>query len=293
MACSRTVHQTAATSRRRLKRTATFRFHAGSWRRGPAARAGLPLALLMILTALCLSNSTRAQVNVEPVRNRLNGTGRTLDVKANLTGKTGNTEQLAFGAAALLGLRDERNLFYISSTADYSRLNHETNVASAFAHARYNRKFLEWLWGELFAQMESDRFRRVALRTLLGAGPRFILTETPELAVYYGASYMLEVTERTTAVTADRREQIAHRFNNYATLNVHPHPRIGLSETVYYQPRFDRWSDYWLLSVFSARFEVTQTLSTQIDFTAHRESSVPPGVKRTDTTVVSSLAFTW
>jgi hypothetical protein len=233
-----------------------------------------------------------AQVNVEPVRDRLNETGRTLELRANLTGKTGNTEQLAFGAGGLLGIRSARNLFYVTASADYSRIDHAANVAKAFGHGRYNRELLGWLWWEAFGQTETDRFRRVAVRQLLGTGPRFIAMQTPELALFYGATYMLELTERSNAVASDRRRRIAHRFNNYATLNVRPHPQISLSETLYYQPRFDSWADYWLLSVFAARFEVTQTLSTLIDFTLHRESVVPVGVERTDTSLISSITLT-
>lgn len=247
---------------------------------------------MLLLALVCWGQPLLAQVNVEPVRERLKEAGRTLELRANLTGKTGNTEQLALGAGGLLGISDAYSLFYLTASADYSRIDHATNVAKAFGHARYNRELLRWLWWEVFGQTETDRFRRVVVRQLLGTGPRFIALETRELALFYGASYMLELTERSNPVASERDRRIAHRFNNYATINVTPHPQISLSETLYYQPRFDRWTDYWLLSVFAARFTVTQTLSTQIDFTAHRESEVPSGVKRLDTSLISSITLT-
>jgi hypothetical protein len=131
------------------------------------------------------------------------------------------------------------------------------------------------------------------LRALAGTGPRFILWDAEVGSVAYGASYMLESTKRDDSVDVAFRSRLDHRFNNYSSLNLVPHPSITLSETVYYQPRFDDFGDYWLLSVFSAQFRVTELLSTNLDFTVRHESIVPPNVDETDTELLSSLALTF
>src|SRR5690606_40406865 len=70
-------------------------------------------------------------------------------------------------------------------------------------------------------------------------------------------------------------------------------PNVELSETVYFQPRFDRFSDYFLLSIFGAKFSVTSTLSTGIDLIFRRENVVPAGVKQDDVQLMNSISLTF
>lgn len=44
----------------------------------------------------------------------------------------------------------------------------------------------EPLWTEALAQAESDHFRRLELRELLGTGLRWAAFDTPDLSVYHG-----------------------------------------------------------------------------------------------------------
>jgi hypothetical protein len=234
-----------------------------------------------------------AQVNVEPFRARLKDRERLLAIRGVLTGRTGNTEGLTFGTGGLVGLSRTRSLWYLSGSADYERSNHATTVAKAFGHTRYNHLLLEPIWGELFSQLEADRFRRVSLRALLGTGPRIELVEATSLSLAYGASYMLELTRRSDNVAVDERRAVHHRFNNYLSFTYRPHERITLSETAYYQPRFDAFGDFWFLSAFAGRFEVTERLATVFDFVVRHESEAPPGVKPTDAEFVNSISLTF
>jgi hypothetical protein len=147
--------------------------------------------------------------------------------------------------------------------------------------------------GEVFAQWESDRFRRVQSRELFGTGPRFEITRNEGFALVYGASYMLELTERTDRIEASKRSHAYHRFNHYGTLLYRMHRQVTLAETFYYQPRFAQPTDYWLLSVFSATFEVTPLLSSGLHLTIRHESNAPAPIKKTDTEIKSSLSLTF
>lgn len=235
----------------------------------------------------------QAQVNVEPIRARLKEKGRTLSLRGVLTGRAGNTEGLTFGAGGLVGLSGTRDLWYLSGSADYERANRATTIAKAFAHTRYNHLLFEPIWGELFAQLETDRFRRVSLRALLGSGARFEFGTAEKWSLVYGGSYLLELTRRSDNVSVDERRAVYHRFNNYVSFTFHAHERITLSESAYYQPRFDDFGDFWFLSAFVGRFEVTDRLATVFDFVVRRESEAPPGVKTTDAELVSSIALTF
>lgn len=246
----------------------------------------------LLCSVLC-AEIAHAQVNVEPFRARLKDKERLLALRGALTGRTGNTEGLTFGAGGLVGFSSACDLVYLSGSADYERANRATTVSKAFGHTRYNHLLIEPIWGELFSQLEADRFRRVSLRGLLGTGPRFQIVDVTSWSLVYGASYMLELTRRGDNVSANERSAVHHRFNNYVSFTYRPHARITLSETAYYQPRFDAFGDFWFLSAFVGRFEVTDRLATVFDIVVRRESEAPPGVKTTDAEFVNSIALTF
>jgi hypothetical protein len=234
-----------------------------------------------------------AQVNVEPLRNQLKDRGQAVNVRMSVAGQQGNTNGVQLSSGAFYGVSGEHNLFYLQVSGDYGHTNRATQVAKAFAHGRYNRRFYSWLLGEVFAQWESDRFRRVQSRELFGAGPRFEITRHEDFDLVYGASYMLEVTKRTDFIEASKRHTTYQRFNNYGTFMYRIHDQVTLAETFYYQPRFTEPADYWLLSVFSATFQVTPVLSSGLNFTIRHESNAPAPIKKTDAEVISSLNLTF
>jgi hypothetical protein len=252
---------------------------------GFVACAGFSLVLF--------AETLNAQVNVEPLRAQLKERGQAVNVRVSVAGQQGNTNGVQLSGGLFYGVSGQRNLFYVQVSGDFGHTNGATQVAKAFAHARYNRRFYSWLVGEVFAQWESDRFRRVQSRELFGTGPRFEVARTQTVEVVYGASYMLELTERTDFIEVAERRRTQHRFNNYGTLMYHVNDQVTLAETFYYQPRFDVPSDYWLLSIFGATFQVTPTLSSGLHLSIRHESNAPPPLEKTDSEIKSSLSLTF
>jgi uncharacterized protein DUF481 len=243
-----------------------------------------------LVAALMLAEaSAHAQVNTEPLRQQVAQNGVGARVRASATTYAGNTRGVIFSSSALLGGRSARNVAYLVLTGDYTRLNGALSVARWFAHLRHNYELHSWLWWEEFAQIESDRFRRVALRELAGTGPRFGLVQAEAFEVFYGASYMYERTRLDTEDRSRRGEGSAHRFSNYLALTLRAQERITLSSISYVQPRFDEPSDVSVLSVAGADFAVTTLLHTRIDATFRYDSVAPSDVKRSDFELKSSL----
>jgi hypothetical protein len=242
-----------------------------------------------LAVALLVSPHASAQVNVEPLRQQVAEDGFGARLRASLTSYAGNTRGLILGGAALMGMRTHQHLAYVDLSSDYTRLNGEVSVAKWFAHARHNYQLLPWLWWEEFGQLESDRFRRVTVRELIGTGPRFGLYQTEAFETFYGASYMYE---HTVLTTSDRRpvgQGGVHRFNNYVAVTLRAHERVSLSSVTYFQPRFDRPSDLTLLSVSSAIFTITDRLKSRVDATVRYESVTPSDVTSGDLELKSSL----
>jgi hypothetical protein len=242
-----------------------------------------------VLLALGFVQPSPAQVNVEPLRQQVVERGSGARARASLASYAGNTQGVILGSSALVGLGRGRNQAYAVLSGDYTRLNSAVSVAKWFAHARHNYELYDWLWWEQYAQIESDRFRRVTLRELAGIGPRFGLFRSEQLEVFYGASYMLEHIDLNSDDPSERGEGTFHRFSNYASVIFRVHDRILLSSVTYAQPRFDRPSDITVLSVNGAEFTITPMLASRIDATVRHDSVVPSDVRPADLELKSSL----
>jgi hypothetical protein len=127
------------------------------------------------------------------------------------------------------------------------------------------------------------------LRELLGTGPRLTLVDSEVFSVHYGSSYMFEHTEFDSEEGGARGEGRFHRWSNYLALTALPDERILLSSVAYVQPRFDRFSDYRVLSVNGAIFTITTSLRSRVDCTLRYESVHPSDVEGADLELKSGL----
>ncbi|RYZ02355.1 MAG: DUF481 domain-containing protein [Myxococcales bacterium] len=244
---------------------------------------------LLACSVLLWSVSAQAQVNVEPLRQQLKEDGWGGRLQASVATYAGNTEGVILGSAAFFGARGLRNVVYTTLSGDYARLNGTVSVAKWFAHARHNYELSDMLWWEVYGQLESDRFRRVAVRELVGTGPRVGLLQTDAVELFYGVSYMYEHQDYSTEeLDADRT---AHRISNYLAVTVKAQERIVLSNVTYAQPRLTRFKDVDLLSVSSADFTVTKRLHSRLDAVVRYSSVVPSDIERFDVELKNSLEF--
>jgi hypothetical protein len=235
------------------------------------------------------------QVNVEGLRKSLTKPGVHGTLSGSITTHHGNTMGTELGGGALVGYREKRQLAYFNTNANYSNLGGEVQVANTFIHFRYNFVLDPRVAAEAFTQAESDRFRRLRLRTLVGAGLRFTLAEGESAAIFYGVSYMYEHTSLAPSVADNPvRPADVHRMNNYAALLVVLEPgRAVLGNTLYYQPRFDDLMDVRLLDVLSLDVSITGRLSASLQATLRYESPVPDPLKRYDLMVKNMLGITF
>jgi hypothetical protein len=242
-----------------------------------------------------LPRAALGQVNVEGLRKSLTNTGVHGALSGSLTTYHGNTTGSQLGGTLLLGYREARSLIFLSANSNYSRAGGEARVANAFAHFRYNYLLSPRVAAEAFTQAESDQFRRLRLRTLVGFGPRFTIADGEGGALFYGVSYMLVHTSLAPSV-ADTpvRPADVHRLNNYVALLVVLDPeRAALSNTLYFQPRIDDLGDIQLLNVMSLDVHITGQLSASLLATLRYEAPVPPTIKRTDLTVKNLIGVTF
>jgi hypothetical protein len=245
--------------------------------------------LFLVLFALTLSSGVHAQVNVEPLRQQVTARKFGARIAASTDAYAGNTQGVIFGGSALLGGRTERNFGYLDVSGDYNRVGGVISVAKWFAHLRHNFELGPGKWWEEYAQIESDRFRRVQLRELFGVGPRIAIIHSDPFELFLGSSYMVEHTELDSGDPDPRGQGTFERWSNYFAVTLKPDARILISSVNYVQPRIDDFSDYKVLSVSGVAFTITKHLQSHIDATARYESVTPSDVRHADLELKSSL----
>ncbi len=240
------------------------------------------------VAVLCLSAApARAQVNVEPLRTQLAEQGLAGRVAASIASYAGNTQGVVIGASTLFGVRSARHIGYLSGSAAYARLDGEISIANWFAHLRHNYALSSRLAWEEFAQLESDRFRRVTLRELLGTGPRLRIIGSETVELHYGTAYMLEHTSISNGEVGEGGT--FHRFSNYVSASLRLDPRIVISHVSYFQPRFDAPGDHRVLSLLNADLKVTRRIHSRLDAKLRYESRPAPDVKSADFELTSAI----
>ncbi|MBN9161402.1 MAG: DUF481 domain-containing protein [Myxococcales bacterium] len=235
------------------------------------ARGLFAASLAIIVTTL--SSTSSAQVNAEALRSTLKKNPTFLWLEGALVGRVGNTETMSFAGSA----------------ADYGHARGETTVARWTAHARYNYRLRNPIAIEALAQVQHDRFRRLAVRDLYGAGLRFELEGADDLEVFAGTTYLFEHEVLESIPGSPTANDIWHRSSNYAGANLHVAPLVDVSTVTYLQPRFDRPLDFRVLSDSYVSFKITSILSARISASVWYDNRPPAGVRSYDVEIKNSL----
>lgn len=230
-----------------------------------------------------------AQVNAEALRSTLRENPNFLWLEGSLVGRSGNTETMTFGASAFGGLTSYPHLFFARLSADHGKARGTTNVARWMAHARYNYRLTEIVALEALVQVQHDRFRRLAVRDLYGAGLRFEVLEEDDLEVFAGTTYLFEHEVLESVPGSPSFDDVWHRSSNYVGVNLRVVPVVELSSVTYAQPRFDRPLDFRVLSETIVSFEITERLSARVSGTLWYDNRPPFGVRPYDLEVKNSL----
>jgi len=242
---------------------------------------------LLFLFAVGMARPACAQVNVEPLRKQLKERGFGVRLAASATSYAGNTQGVALGGSAFAGFRSSAHVAYVATSGSYTALGGTVSIANWFAHLRYDYDLSKRVSWEGFVQLESDRFRRITWRRLFGTGPRFALVDEDWLQAFLGTAYMYEYT--TLSGDAASEDGGAHRSSSYLVLSVRAHPKITASSVTYFQPRFAALSDFRVLSVADADFEVTNRLHSRLIAKFRYDALPPAGVKPADLELASAL----
>jgi hypothetical protein len=272
------------------------------------------LAALAAAAGLSLpARQARAQVNAEVLRPQgaAEGISGGLDVDFALS--RGNVEELDVGGGARLryqtlhpaphpdDVADPQppplvaQSAFITSSGRAAEQNDRAYVNQGFVHVRWTAMWLPRFGTELFAQYQFNEFQRLRARALAGPGLRAVIAHTAVVQLWSGSGYMLEYNHIDVAEGApDEPETLEHRWTNYLALRLDPlDGELLVQNTLYVQPRFDRFSDYRLLDELEVMSKVSSVLSLGTKVVLQHDSAPPTTVKETDLQLTSTLRLSF
>ncbi|CAM3328200.1 DUF481 domain-containing protein [Corallococcus sp. ZKHCc1 1396] len=239
----------------------------------------------VVLAVLLQAGSASAQiVNVQALFDEKAEPGPAAAIELGGDWRTGSTELFSVRGSLVGQLRSERNLWLGVIRGEYSFASGERIVSQVLEHVRYRRRFTDRVSGEVFLQHEYNEFRRLQLRALLGAGPRFVLFNEDATGLTFGVALMVEHERLRKDGEADAGDRYTDpRMSSYLLGRVKLMENIQLVETVYFQPRVTRPSDLRVLN--ETLFAVTPNprVTVGIGFNITYDSAPPATVPALDT----------
>jgi hypothetical protein len=248
--------------------------------------------LLFLLLGLLSPREASAQiVNVQALFDEatspLGGSG---GAELSLDWRTGSTDLLVVRGLVLGQWRSEKHTVLGVARGEYGYAQDTLIVSKVLEHVRYRYRFTDWLQGETFVQHELDAFRRLRLRALVGAGPRFTLWSSEGGSLVLGVAAMLEYEQlRHDELPDAGAERLDPRLSSYALGRLKLLENMSLVETLYVQPRLTLFSDVRVLNDTSLVIDVNKRLTFGMGFILTYDAAPPATVSRFDTQLRSTL----
>jgi putative salt-induced outer membrane protein YdiY len=233
-------------------------------------------------------------VNVAAEANQDVREGASLKLEASWDRYLGNSDISLFSGTALGYYRHTRHLYLVIFKRDFNQEEQNTITDSSFQHGRYRYHISPRLSFEIFAQNDKDTKRRLAQRTVFGAGPRFRLFKGDEQRLFFGVApmYEKEVYDNAGYPSEDDENYREHtRLSTYLTWSLNLEPNLDLAHVVYFQPLLQDMQDQRLLNETSLYLHFNDRFALKLTATVSYNSEPPVGVERTDHQYEQSLVI--
>lgn len=255
----------------------------------------LGLFLLLPVYLIIYSQPASAQiVNVAQLVDQEVREGFSLSTELSWERRLGNSDLSTLAGKATTYFRHSDHLLILILDREYGIQNQETFIDRSFQHLRYRYQFSDWVEVESFIQHDRNRFRRLASRSLIGAGPRFALVQTDQHLLYLGIAPMYESEEfETDSFVSDaplvRRTENNVRISSSLSYRFQLADHVIFGNTAYWQPIIDEQDRYRLLNDTSLTLHITKRLGLGFSATLTHDTDPPAGVRRTDHHYKNSL----
>ncbi len=270
------------------------------------------LSTIVVLAILSWMGSAHAQVNAEVLRPSPLRTGWSFGVDGSLAVSRGNIELLDVGGSGRvqyqtlhpissaeqsdpLSLPFLSQRVFLTGSARFAERAQTTFINQAFVHARWIGMWHPWIGSDLFVQYQFNQFLRLQGRAVAGTGVRMEIVHLPMFMMWGGSGYMFEYNRISDLPGAsDAKETFEHRFTNYLTMRLAVlGNRLLLQNTLYYQPRFDDFSDFRILEEFESLAKASEMFALGVTLSVLHDSAPPSGVKETDLRLLTTVRLSF
>jgi hypothetical protein len=229
------------------------------------------ISLLLIITF-----SAAAIDETESIRQRSQDKPNFTNIFIDLSGKKGNSETENIELGIYHSQRFNQHFGYIMATREYSNSNGQKSADNSFVHLRYNYYFTPKNSVEVFAQTNVDDFRSLESRELFGLGYRYEVT-------HYSAYGIGLFNEHENYLVDDEHLIFnQNRINLYWVLAQKLSQHATLTNTLYYQPNIEAFSDWRAFNKLSISSKLTKNLSMSFGLLLEHDSQPVLNVESTD-----------
>lgn len=221
-----------------------------------------------------------AIVNTESLRLKLSSKPRHFELGISGDKKQGNSDVEKLTVEFGWGLKAEQREHLFVYNYGFGKSSGVVNTQRSFLHYRMGFLHTEFRATEFFAQIESDKFKDLNLRSLGGVGERFSIFQTDKLKnnLGLGAFYSEEIIESGGQKTTFHQG----RFNFYYSLAYKIDEVSTFENVVYFQPVVDYLSDYRIYFDSSLSFKIYEDFQFQMGYQLSHDSIPPEGIKKQD-----------
>lgn len=248
-----------------------------------------------LLLLLLFAPAALAQVNTEKMRIAEDVKGLSATAAANALFRAGNVDVLDLGLRGRVDLRTGRFASFLIGNVEFSEAEDRVFLDNSFVHLRTILQLpgQEGVRPEAFAQTQRDDSQLLKRRYLAGVGVRLQLFHDSTSAAYFGTTPMLEYELLDRDEVRIDPEVTVGRWSNYLVLKLELADLVTFVNTVYVQPRFDRFKDYRVLGESGLDVQLTRSVALRIAMNLRYDSEPPADLDRFDLSLRNGLAVTF
>jgi len=252
-------------------------------------RSILSYRFIALALSICATGA-HAINNIESQRFKAIPQGMSGEVQGAISGRSGNGNQQSTLVRVRMDYLEDIHQYLLIGKREYGESNDQVNIDNSFLHLRYIHHLDKRYAWETFTQYEEDFFRQLEARSLFGGGLRFNMLPKPDetaLILGAGAYYTKERYDYGPYSAANDHA----RFSSYVSFRRIVSDTTSIANTLYYQPRMSRPSDFYAYNLFTLAVKISKTLQLQVNVESNYDSDPILDLKQYDHNYYTSIVY--
>lgn len=238
-----------------------------------------------LASSLLFSAQSAAIDETESLRQRSQDKPSFTALSFDLSGKSGNSDTENFAFGIYHSERQDKHFGFVMASREYAKSNEVKSADSSFLHGRYNYYFEENQAVEVFAQVNTDEFKSLESRRLVGLAYRKEISAKNTLGI--GAFEEWEEYD----VDGQELDFQQTRLSLYWVATLPISENAEFSNTLYYQPDVTEFADWRAYNRLSVKSKLTDKLSLKFGLLVEHDSRPVLDVEETDVSYQAGFTY--